>query len=74
LSILDKYAKNEYALQQAAGQCNPTGYDPPTQRKRLEQQREQIQSALDKIDAAISALDAHPELEQFINVMQQAGI
>jgi hypothetical protein len=40
----------------------------------LEQQREQIQSALDKIDAAISALDAHPELEQFINVMQQAGI
>jgi hypothetical protein len=68
-------AKEQYLQAQCASPgLSPTGYIPPTKRQQLEQQRFQLQSAIDKVDAAIAALDSHPELEQFIDTLQKAGI
>ena len=44
-----------------------------TRRDRLNFQRAQLQSSLDAIDKAIAALDAHPELEEFIETLARAG-
>ena len=40
----------------------------------LNQEKFEIEAALKRVNAGIAALDAHPELEQFIDTLQQAGI
>lgn len=48
-------------------------YRQPTKRERLEIKRKELKEALNRVEMAIEALDAHPELETFINVLQEAG-
>ena len=67
----DWYNQKEHP---APGQMIVKECQPPTKREQLSQQRFQLQLQLDKVDAAIAALDAHPELEQFIDTLQKAGI
>jgi chaperonin cofactor prefoldin len=45
-----------------------------TQRQRLGVRRQQIQAELSLVEKAIAALDAHPELEDFIETMRKAGV
>jgi hypothetical protein len=47
---------------------------PTTRRQRLEQQKEQLQQALGRIEKAIAALDAHPDLEEFAEALARAGV
>lgn len=62
-------------LAQMPGEAaNPSQYIPPTRRKILEQQRGLLQHQLAVIDKAIAALDAHPELEEFSEILAAAGV
>ena len=45
-----------------------------TQRKRLGIRRQKIQAELSLVEKAIAALDAHPELEDFIETLRKAGV
>jgi len=45
-----------------------------TQRQRLGVRRQQIQAELSLVEKAIAALDAHPELEDFIEPLRKAGV
>ena len=47
-------------------------YRPPTARRQLEQKRTMIQRELQKVDAALAALDAHPDLEEFTETLKAA--
>ena len=44
-----------------------------TRRERLIFQRATLQSHLGALDKALAALDAHPELEEFIETLSRAG-
>jgi hypothetical protein len=44
----------------------------PTKRQQLEHAKAVLEARLAKITAAITALDNHPELENFINVINAA--
>jgi hypothetical protein len=72
MSFYEQQSKLQ-ALQQASA-LNPTAYIPPTRRQHLEEQRFNLQSQLAKVEAALSALDKHPELEEFIDILQKAGV
>ena len=62
-----------YALQQmpSAGCIAPRQI---TRREILQRHKEQMELALEKVNSAIAALDAHPELESFMDTLQAAGI
>lgn len=45
-----------------------------TRRQQLHMQREQLAARLKHVDDALTALDAHPELEEFIETMQRANV
>lgn len=66
------YYGAQAALQQAGGVG--VAIRPPTKRGQLEMARAKLQEQLRRVEAAIEALDAHPELETFINVLQEAGV
>jgi hypothetical protein len=68
---------------QATGQCAEAQlkaagiggmYQPPTKRQQLEKMKYEVEQGLGRITDAIAALDAHPELEEFINTLQKAGV
>lgn len=61
------------AYEGSIGQSSPV-MEPPTRRHQLMEHRYKLQSMLSKVDAAIAALDEHPELEVFMNTLQQAGM
>lgn len=44
-----------------------------TRRQQLQYRRDRTASDLDAIDKALAALDAHPELEEFIETLAKAG-
>lgn len=46
----------------------------PTHRQSLSAKKARLESQLANINAAISALDAHPDLEQFIATLGRAGV
>ena len=62
----------------ANAKCEPSNalvgasYQPPTARRQLEQKRAAIMTELSRVDAAIAALDAHPDLEQFTETLKAA--
>lgn len=45
---------------------------PPSDRQRFEQKKRLLEWELAKVNAALKALDDHPELEEFTNVLQAA--
>lgn len=45
---------------------------PPTRRKQLEIMRDKAEAHLKIINDALDALDKHPELENFLDIMQRA--
>lgn len=49
-------------------------YIPPTKRQQLQQAKDVLEQQLAKVNAAIDALDKHPDLEEFMNVIEQARI
>lgn len=50
------------------------GTPATSKRQRLQMQRRVIAAKLSDIDKALAALDAHPELEEFIETLQRANI
>jgi len=53
------------ALEKAVSEANPT------LKERLLRQRKGLQENLDKVDAAIQALEKNPDLEEFLNIMNR---
>jgi hypothetical protein len=47
-------------------------YQPPTARRQLEQRKAALNAELEKVEAALAALDAHPELEAFTETLKAA--
>jgi galactokinase len=47
-------------------------YVPPTQRQKLHQKKNILEAELMRVDAAIAALDAHPDLEEFTKTLEAA--
>ena len=67
--LAKQYAENQ--AQTAGGQI---GAGHQTRRQALEQKRQYLTSLLQDVDSAIAALDAHPELEDFIETMARANV
>ena len=44
----------------------------PTMRERLEQKRTTLRAALADVDAALDALDKHPDVEAVMDLVQKA--
>ena len=60
-------------LKKSAAQVGAAGcYIPPTQRQQLQEQKDALVAQLSRVDAALAALDAHPDLEEFTKVLQAA--
>ena len=64
---------------QAAGQLAPRGYadeaeipKQQSQRDRLNSKKRRLEAQLAVVTAALGALDEHPELERFIDLMGRA--
>ena len=72
------YTEQDYANQAMLKQSECAGtlgsLQPPTKRKRLLLQRDQLNHALKVVDAALKALDDHPELEEFAETLARAGV
>lgn len=43
-------------------------------KKRLEQQRAQLQKSLDELDAAIAFVEKNPQFEEFTNLISKVGL
>lgn len=61
---------DKYAIAQAGTDARPQRM---TRRQNLEWRRREVAQQLETIDKAIAALDAHPELEEFMETMANAG-
>lgn len=48
-------------------------YIPPSDRQKLQQKKMALEGELARVEAALSALDAHPDLEEFVKTLQ-AGL
>lgn len=46
--------------------------DPPTQLEILKQKKEALEHELEKVNAAIQALEEHPEIEKVMSLVQKA--
>ena len=70
--MYDDYATMEKGIcaQAVGGQLGQ--YQPPTARRQLEQKKAALLGELTKIEAALSALDKHPELEAFTETLKAA--
>lgn len=55
----------------APDQCEQVRY--PTVRERLEQQKNELTERLNKIQAAITALDSNPEVANVLEILGKAG-
>lgn len=69
-----EYAGNQMAMAKCASGESIGRYVPPTKRQKLENMKQQLEAGLDKVNVALAALDAHPDLEQFMNVIESAGV
>jgi hypothetical protein len=69
--MYDDYAKN--ALMGASTEQSLGQYQPPTARRQLLQKKQALEGELYKVEAAIAALDSHPELEEFTETLK-AGL
>lgn len=51
--------------------ANAGMYIPPTDRQKLEQKRQMLESELMRVEKALNMLDKHPELEEFSKVLAE---
>jgi len=70
---------NEFAKQQAmmAAEANYNVLgrrQQPSHRQRYEAMRDELKARLGEVESALAALDAHPELEQFIEIIGRVGL
>lgn len=49
-------------------------YIPPTKRQKLEAMKLELEAGLERVNGAIAALDAHPDLEEFQRILENAGV
>lgn len=70
--MYDDYANKSAMCETQSTQLVGGSYQPPTARRQLEQKRSAIMGELARVDAAINALDAHPDLEQFTETLKAA--
>ncbi len=66
--------QNAKSAQLMAGGAGQTAYLPPTTRQRLEGQKFVLETQLDKVNKALEALDAKPELEAFMETIKAAQL
>ena len=71
---MDTYYEGTSMQQTIPQQLVGVGVSRETRRQRLERMRREFQQRLARIEAAIAALDANPNLEQFIETLQDAGV
>lgn len=69
--MYDDYANNAVMAMQAK-ESQLGQYQPPTARRQLMQKKQALMGELDKVEAALAALDAHPELEDFTETLKAA--
>ena len=71
-------ADTTWAIQKQMAEQNQLAgagqYIRPTRRKQLQDQRTMLEHQLKIVEAALSALDAHPELEEFAEALSRAGV
>lgn len=67
------YENENYALQTQKESASSIGqYIPPTARQQLEMKKSQLVAEMEKVMAALAALDAHPDLEEFTETLKKA--
>jgi flagellar hook-length control protein FliK len=67
------YARGAVQSERAlAKQLVADEYQPPTTRQQLLNRKEALTRELGNVDAALNALDAHPELERFTETIKRA--
>jgi hypothetical protein len=69
--MLNDY-ENAKSLQAQASGLMAGQYIPPTARRQLEDKRFMLQGELKRVEDALAALDAHPELEAFTETLKAA--
>ena len=67
MAVFEDYQDSPKQLAQCASSRRQT------RREQLQYRRQQLASELAAIDKALAALDAHPELEEFIETLAHAG-
>ena len=65
---MSDYSKN--AMMESAATCIEPRHE--TQREILSRKKERLTRQLGEVNEALSMLDQHPEMEEFIKVMQRA--
>ena len=69
----ENYANYSQGAQLAKCAAESIGqYIPPTDRQKLTEKKRILNAELARVDAALAALDAHPDLEEFTKVLQAA--
>ena len=68
------YENENYLAKSAQAECGTSigQYIPPTARQQLEIKKSQIIAEMEKVQAALAALDAHPDLEEFTETLKKA--
>ena len=69
----NEYEQKYGAALQQANQV-PGAIMPRTRREQLEWRKKELTDILRKVDAALDILNSNPELEKFIDVLQEAGL
>jgi hypothetical protein len=71
---MDYYNDAKCAAEPMQSQLIGAGqYIPPTDRQRLQEKKRVLEVELARVNAAITVLDQHPDLENFMKVLQ-AGL
>lgn len=70
--------EHDYSMKMAAGIGAAANsiclQQMPTRRQMLELKKQRLQAETKIIEDAINALDAHPELEEFLNTLARANV
>lgn len=70
MALYDEYAGETKAMVAEASQLGQ--YQPPTARRQLEQKMAALKAEAEKVQKALDALDAHPDLESFTETLKAA--
>ena len=68
--MYDDYANAKCEQAALGGQL--AQYQPPTARRQLEQKMAALKAEAEKVQKALDALDAHPDLEAFTETLKAA--
>jgi EAL domain-containing protein (putative c-di-GMP-specific phosphodiesterase class I) len=71
LDLLNPTTDTPYGAERQLGEC---AISQVTLRQKLERRRVQLEQVLAEVNEGIATLDANPDLERFIGVMNKTGV